>query len=500
MSRNRLDAAVLESADNTGREETAVLDTDTPAPLSRSERATLTLDADTLDDTEAADADDDGAPAEEGEERGSPASGRDSRGRFTRGNAGGPGNPFGRYAAGLRRVLVHSVTAEDMHAIARKLVEQSLAGNHAAVKLLLSYTLGKPEPQVNPDRVDFNEWQCYQDAARIFAQLPEMAKTPSPELALTWLRAMLPAMARDMGQTLVDVSKLPARKREDATWNMRKWGTAGLHAFMKNRAAGLKGARRRAEAQAAAAAQANGEHANGAPSTDGTNGAPGPESVLSHGARAPETDLSYGAGAPETHLSHGAGAPETDLSHGARTPESDLSHTSRAPESDLSHGSGAPESDLWHGAPAPETALPHRANLPAAPSRNGGDGELSAAPPSPIDTNGPGAEVNISPPPSAIGGNGGRRRRSKRGRRPSPDGPIGAEPAGVSPVGVSATGVGAGMPDAAAAELAEAYFAALKTVAAGLMKPPSSNGGNGAAIGSDGSPPPSPEGRDEQGR
>ncbi len=468
MSRNRLDAAVLETADNTGRVETAVLDTET---------------AD-VDNDAAPHAAEDSAPAEQVEERRAPSSGRDSRGRFTRGNAGGPGNPFGRYAAGLRRVLVHSVTAEDMHAIARKLVEQSLAGNHAAVKLLLSYTLGKPEPQVNPDRVDFNEWQCYQDAARIFAQLPEMAKTPSPELALTWLRAMLPAMARDMGQTLVDVSKLPARKREDATWNMRKWGTAGIHAFMKNRAAGLKGARRRAEAQATAAA-GNGGHAggretsgrdiggvgrpapnSGAPSTDGTNGAGAPETDLSHDAGTPDTALWHTARAPETTLSHGAGAPETALSYGAG-----------APQSPLSYGAGAPETALSHGAGAPETDLPHGANLPATPSTDGTNAELSAAPPSPIGTNGPAAEVNISRPPSTDGGNGGHRRRSKRGRRPSPDGPIGAEPAGVSPVGVSATGVGPGMPDAAAAELAEAYFAALKTVAAGLMKPPSSNGG-----------------------
>src|ERR1700736_3300789 len=53
------------------------------------------------------------------------AGGHDALGRFTRGNAGGPGNPFARQVARLRQVLLDSVTEEDMANIAGQLVVQA---------------------------------------------------------------------------------------------------------------------------------------------------------------------------------------------------------------------------------------------------------------------------------------------------------------------------------------------------------------------------------------
>jgi hypothetical protein len=46
---------------------------------------------------------------------------RDSRGRFTRGNPGGPGNPFARHQAALRQALCQAVSQEDIQAIAHRL-------------------------------------------------------------------------------------------------------------------------------------------------------------------------------------------------------------------------------------------------------------------------------------------------------------------------------------------------------------------------------------------
>ena len=64
--------------------------------------------------------------------------GRDAKGRFAAGNAGGPGNPFARQVAALRQALLDSVTPADMQAVAKALIQHAVAGNVQAAKLLLS--------------------------------------------------------------------------------------------------------------------------------------------------------------------------------------------------------------------------------------------------------------------------------------------------------------------------------------------------------------------------
>ena len=70
--------------------------------------------------------------------------GRDVRGRFTKGNPGGSGNPFARRVAALRSTLIREVTRDDIRAIVRKLIEQARAGDIAAAKEVLLRTLGRP--------------------------------------------------------------------------------------------------------------------------------------------------------------------------------------------------------------------------------------------------------------------------------------------------------------------------------------------------------------------
>ena len=70
--------------------------------------------------------------------------GRDTHGRFTAGNAGGPGNPYSKKVADFRRVLVDSVTVEDLQACARALVKKARAGEIPALRELLDRLLGKP--------------------------------------------------------------------------------------------------------------------------------------------------------------------------------------------------------------------------------------------------------------------------------------------------------------------------------------------------------------------
>ena len=52
--------------------------------------------------------------------------GRDARGRFAKGNAGGPGNPHARKVAQLRSALLRAVSAGDLRAVVKKLVDQKL--------------------------------------------------------------------------------------------------------------------------------------------------------------------------------------------------------------------------------------------------------------------------------------------------------------------------------------------------------------------------------------
>jgi hypothetical protein len=80
--------------------------------------------------------------------------GRDAGGRFAKGNAGGPGNPFSRRAAELRTALYEAVTPDDLRAIVKKLVKHAKAGDVTAAREVLNRLLGKPEPVDLLERIE----------------------------------------------------------------------------------------------------------------------------------------------------------------------------------------------------------------------------------------------------------------------------------------------------------------------------------------------------------
>src|SRR5258708_533348 len=88
-----------------------------------------------------------------------PTGRRETNGRFASGNKGGPGNPFARQVAALRHALVSAFTPDDLKEFARALGEKARKGDVAATKLIFQYTLGKPAPCPNPDRLDVDEWR-----------------------------------------------------------------------------------------------------------------------------------------------------------------------------------------------------------------------------------------------------------------------------------------------------------------------------------------------------
>src|SRR5689334_4080008 len=78
--------------------------------------------------------------------------GRDSQGRFAKGNPGGPGNPYYRRQAELKRLLLESVTDADVQSVMQVLLSLARGGDLAAIKLFLEYTVGKPAKEVDPDK------------------------------------------------------------------------------------------------------------------------------------------------------------------------------------------------------------------------------------------------------------------------------------------------------------------------------------------------------------
>lgn len=116
-------------------------------------------------------------------------------GRFVKGNAGGPGNPFARRTAALRRALAAVVTEEDVQALVRVLLKMALAGDVAAVKAPLAYVIGKPAEAVDPDAVDLREWRLLRQAPLAPEYLTVLLNRLPPDMACAILHAGGPILA-----------------------------------------------------------------------------------------------------------------------------------------------------------------------------------------------------------------------------------------------------------------------------------------------------------------
>jgi hypothetical protein len=80
--------------------------------------------------------------------------GRNARGQFTAGNKHARGNPLAGAVTKLRSSMLRAVTQDDLDDIVAEVVRQGKAGNLAAIKLLLAYTVGKPIDYSAMDRLE----------------------------------------------------------------------------------------------------------------------------------------------------------------------------------------------------------------------------------------------------------------------------------------------------------------------------------------------------------
>jgi hypothetical protein len=138
-------------------------------------------------------------------------SGRESDGRFAKGNKFGPGNPFARKVAAFRAALMEAVTEQDIKDIAAKLRDDAKAGDKAAVKLLFQYVIGKPQPAVDPDSLDVQEMRGYMAAA--FP--PEVLEEMQRGLPLSMLLKMWPFFLFAKEQTNAERAGQQAAKHDE---------------------------------------------------------------------------------------------------------------------------------------------------------------------------------------------------------------------------------------------------------------------------------------------
>src|SRR5262249_2804618 len=100
--------------------------------------------------------------------------GRDARGRFTPGNLGGPGNPFARRTAQLRKAFGETASEENVKDVAVALLFKAKSGDVAAAKLWLAYAVGKPAETANPDTLDCQEFKRWHDNSVTLKALDRM--------------------------------------------------------------------------------------------------------------------------------------------------------------------------------------------------------------------------------------------------------------------------------------------------------------------------------------
>jgi hypothetical protein len=83
--------------------------------------------------------------------------GRNRRGRFIKGNQGGPGNPFAAQVARVRQEVFAAVSPDIVREIMAALIVRALTGDLNAAKLVLAYAVGVPDAAPDPDEVDLEE-------------------------------------------------------------------------------------------------------------------------------------------------------------------------------------------------------------------------------------------------------------------------------------------------------------------------------------------------------
>jgi hypothetical protein len=141
---------------------------------------------------------------------------RDAKGRFVKGNKGGPGNPFARQVALLRATMVYCVPPERMARVVIALTEKAASGDVAAMKLFFQYLIGLPTEAVNPDRLPIDEWEKIRDAAINPDEIGELLDRCPVTAASDMVKECWAASAeRNFQEALKEHAEIEAQVAED---------------------------------------------------------------------------------------------------------------------------------------------------------------------------------------------------------------------------------------------------------------------------------------------
>jgi hypothetical protein len=143
------------------------------------------------------------------------SSGRDSNGRFTTGNRGGPGNPYARYTAAMRKAFADEATAEDLRKIARAMIDKAQKGDVGAARLVCGYTMGRPLEGTHPDKVNADEWQNWKDNNVPVAESQAVLVGLSADMACKMAGVVVPTLAQARADTIVAAIAAPPAPHED---------------------------------------------------------------------------------------------------------------------------------------------------------------------------------------------------------------------------------------------------------------------------------------------
>ena len=146
--------------------------------------------------------------------------GREANGRFAPGNPGGPGNPYARKVAELRKEMVNFVSADDLKHIVFAIKMKAERGDISAARLLFQYVLGKPLPATDPDRLDVDEWQKLQEQARPPREMSEVmngvpAQVASDVTRIAWPCKVEKNFAEPLRAGIKVLDELDAQQAKD---------------------------------------------------------------------------------------------------------------------------------------------------------------------------------------------------------------------------------------------------------------------------------------------
>src|SRR5262245_12014764 len=137
---------------------------------------------------------------------------RHANGQFAKGNGGGPGNPFNRQLAALRKLFLQSVTPEAFKQAYDILMARINGGDLAALKLFFQYTLGKPHEPVDPDRVALHEYDLLHERKLKAKEWGQLLGTPSLDLLLEATEFLGEASTQMFTEKFLDALEAPERE------------------------------------------------------------------------------------------------------------------------------------------------------------------------------------------------------------------------------------------------------------------------------------------------